>query len=106
MGERQSIAQIRAIDPRKTAAGEMAKMLQTPGFALPGCQPMSVNTLLCDTLGLTEFSTPLCFSLKYPVFANRLANRPLFGLVCLGGFQFSLGEISLSVIILSTIVWA
>ena len=26
---------------------------------------------------------------KHPVFANRLTNRPFFGLVCLGGFQSS-----------------
>ena len=29
-------------------------MLQKPAFALPGCQRMSVNTLLCDILGLAE----------------------------------------------------
>ena len=33
---------------------EMAQMLQKPVFALPGCQRMSVNTLLCDTLALAE----------------------------------------------------
>ena len=33
---------------------EMAQMLQKPVFALPGCQRMSVNILLCDTLGLAE----------------------------------------------------
>ena len=33
---------------------EMARMLQKPVFALPGCQRMSVNTLLCDTLALAE----------------------------------------------------
>ena len=32
----------------------MAKMLQKPVFALPGCQPTSVKTLLCDTLGLAK----------------------------------------------------
>ena len=32
----------------------MAQMLQKPVFALPGCQRMSVNTLLCDTLGLAN----------------------------------------------------
>ena len=32
----------------------MAHMLQKPVFALPGCQPISVNTFLCDTLGLAE----------------------------------------------------
>ena len=35
---------------------KMAQMLQKPVFALPGCQQTSVNTLLCDTLGLAEFS--------------------------------------------------
>ena len=33
---------------------EMAKVLQKPVFALPGYQPISVNTLLCDTLGLAD----------------------------------------------------
>ena len=33
---------------------KMAQMLQKPVFALPGCQWTSVNTLLCDTLGLAE----------------------------------------------------
>ena len=33
---------------------EMARVLQKPVFALPGCQRMSVNTLLCDTLGLAD----------------------------------------------------
>ena len=32
----------------------MAQMLQKPVFTLPGCQRMSVNTLLCDTLGLAD----------------------------------------------------
>ena len=32
----------------------MAQMLQNPVFALLGCQRMSVNTLLCDILGLAE----------------------------------------------------
>ena len=30
-------------------------MLQKPVFALPGCQRISVNTLLCDTLGLADW---------------------------------------------------
>ena len=33
---------------------KMAQMLQKPVFALPGCRQTSVNTLLCDTLGLAE----------------------------------------------------
>ena len=33
---------------------EMAQMLQNPVFELLGCQRMSVNTLLCDALGLAE----------------------------------------------------
>ena len=33
---------------------KMTQMLQKPVFALPGCQRMSVNTLLCDTLALAE----------------------------------------------------
>ena len=36
---------------------KMAQMLQKPVFALPGCQRMSVNTLLCDTLGPADFTT-------------------------------------------------
>ena len=28
--------------------------LQQPAFVLPGCEPISVNTLLCDNLGLVE----------------------------------------------------
>ena len=35
-------------------SSKMAQMLQKPVFALPGCQRMSVNTLLCDTLGLAD----------------------------------------------------
>ena len=55
MGERQSIAQkgVRAIDARNWQL-DMAQMLQKPVFALPGCQRMSVNTLLCDSLGLAD----------------------------------------------------
>ena len=34
----------------------MAQMLQKQVFALPGCQRMSVNNLLCDTLGLAAQS--------------------------------------------------
>ena len=34
-------------------------MLQKPVFALPGCQRMSVNTLLCDTLAFAEIHSPL-----------------------------------------------
>ena len=32
----------------------MAKALEKSVFALPGCQQISVNTLLCDTMGLAE----------------------------------------------------
>ena len=55
LGERQSIGQkgVRAIDAENPHL-EMIQMLQKPVFALPGCQQMSVNTLLCDTLGLDE----------------------------------------------------
>ena len=37
---------------------EMAQMLQKPVFTLPGCQRMSVNTLLCDTLGRADSAIP------------------------------------------------
>ena len=46
---------------------ETAQMLQKPVFALRGCQPMSVNTLLCDTLGLAEnllFPAVFCENLR------------------------------------------
>ena len=33
---------------------EMAKVLRKPAFAILGCQQISVNTLLCHTLGLVE----------------------------------------------------
>ena len=39
---------------------KMAQMLQKPVFALPGCQRASVNTLLCDTLGLADFLSCDC----------------------------------------------
>ena len=32
----------------------MAEMLQKTVFTLPGCQRMSANTLLCDTLTLAD----------------------------------------------------
>ena len=55
MGERRSIAQkgVRAISEKKMQL-EMARMLQNPVFALPDCQPINANILLCDTLGLAE----------------------------------------------------
>ena len=58
LGERQGIAQkgVRAVDPRKLQL-ELAKMLhKNQVFALPACQPISVNTLLCHTLGLADTS--------------------------------------------------
>ena len=66
LGERQSIALkhplVFALLTPETHSYEMAQMLQKPVFALLGCQRMSVNTLLCDTLGLV-FSVCLgCFS--------------------------------------------
>ena len=56
LGERQSIAQkgVRAIDTPEIRSSKMAQMPQKPVFAPPGCQRMSVNTLLCGTLGLAE----------------------------------------------------
>ena len=55
VGERQSIAQkgVRAIDARNSQL-DMAQMLQNRMVVLPGCQRMSVNTFLCDTLGLAD----------------------------------------------------
>ena len=55
-------------------------MLQNPVFALPGCQRMSVNTLLRDTLGLAEcFCTRLCSFACFCVWPRRL-ERPCLGL--------------------------
>ena len=46
---------VRAIEARNPQL-EMAQMLQQKKsvFSLPGCQQMSVNTLLCDAFGLAE----------------------------------------------------
>ena len=66
VGEHQSIALkgVRAIDARNSQL-EMAQMLQKPVFALPGCQRMNVNTLLCDTLGLADSGADLARSESY-----------------------------------------
>ena len=40
---------------------KMASMLQKPVFAFPGCQRTSVNTLLCDTLGLADLTLSCLF---------------------------------------------
>ena len=37
---------------------ETAKVLQKPVSALPGCQQINVNTVLCDDLGLAEKCGP------------------------------------------------
>ena len=50
--ERQSIARkaVHIVDPEKTQL-EVANMVQEKTvFALPGCRPISVNTLLCVML--------------------------------------------------------
>ena len=47
-------------------------MLQKPVFALPGCQRMSVNTLLCDTLALAEV---LSFGIDPDLVRLRGANK-------------------------------
>ena len=64
MGERQSIAQkgVRAIDA-EIRGWKMAQMLQKPVFA-------SVNTLLCDTLGLAE---KICKNLRKSAFGLGLS---------------------------------
>ena len=43
---------------------QTAKNAAKTVFALPGCQPISLNTLLCDTLGLAESSERLRPELK------------------------------------------
>ena len=44
---------VHAVEARNSQL-EMAQVLQKPVFALPGCQQMSVNTLLRDISGLAE----------------------------------------------------
>ena len=52
LGERQRVFVL--LTP-KIDSYEMAQMLEKKTvLALPGCQRMSVNTLLCDTLGLAQ----------------------------------------------------
>ena len=55
MGERLGIAQkgVRAVETRKPRL-EMAQSATKLVFALPGYQQISVNTLVCDSLGLSE----------------------------------------------------
>ena len=45
-------------------------MLQKPVFALPGCQRTSVNTLLCDTLGLAELILCPLICVKGVIYAH------------------------------------
>ena len=70
-GERAKVSHKRvfALLTPKIRSSKMAHMLQKPVFALPGCQRMSVNTLLCDTLGLAEkglLKLEAIFSYKSP----------------------------------------
>ena len=44
---------VRAIDARNSQLENRSNAAKKTVFALPGCQRMSVNTLLCDTLGQT-----------------------------------------------------
>ena len=55
-------------------------------FVFPGCQPISVNTLLCDTLGLVEITKKLDYlggarvlnpgpTLTGPTQANSMASE-------------------------------
>ena len=44
---------VRAIEAERTQP-DMAELLPKPVFALLGCQQISLNTLLCDALGLWE----------------------------------------------------
>ena len=55
----------------------MAQMLQKPVFALLGCQRMSVNTLLCDALGLAELSASLAVESSIAV-EDAVENRSLY----------------------------
>ena len=58
----------------------MAQVLQKPVFVLPGCQRMSVNTLLCDILGLAEHSVVPQYEKLEPehIRQNRPFTKPPF----------------------------
>ena len=71
LGERQSIARVFALLTPDIHSYEMAQMLQKPLFALRGCQRMSVNTLLCDTLALAEKRSRRPISSKWLDFSLR-----------------------------------
>ena len=77
MGERQSVTQkgVRAVDARDSQL-EMARMLQQPVSAIPGCQPISVNTLLRDALGLAEPIFKMCEQFA------RMASSLRFAISC------------------------
>ena len=50
----------------KFAARKSLKCCRKTVFALPGCQRMSVNTLLCDTLGLAEVTWFIGLTVREP----------------------------------------
>ena len=52
---RTNLKRVFALLTPKIRSQKMAQMLQKPLFALLGCQRMSENTLLCDTLKLADF---------------------------------------------------
>ena len=84
---------------------EMAQMLQTPVFALPGCQRMSVNTLLCDTLQLAGWKTVHAKILNrvfrhacVPFRACKLEEREELGPQQLGGARLKTPHVRIQVI--------
>ena len=76
MGERQGIALlkgVRAIDPENPQL-EMAKILKRSVVALPGRQPISVNTFLCDTWGLAEYKMQAVKCAVAKLHGNKIAS--------------------------------
>ena len=68
---------------------EMAQMLQKPVFALPGCQRLSVNTLLCDTLGLADQGDFYRKGVEY-CFESTVSEERTHRLLCQA--EFALGH--------------
>ena len=62
---------------------KMAQMLQKPVFALPGCQGTSVNTLLCDTLGLADLPASQ-FTVSTSRFMRLRKNKGAGNFCCFG----------------------
>ena len=69
------------LTPEKPQLVKWLKMLQKAVFALLGCQQMGVTTLLCDTLGLAEYSSSLLFALlAFVCIYHSFQNHYMFNL--------------------------